>query len=70
MVSKGHSKTYVDYRDPTKSVKEIAKEIDVEKIKILAVIGQGKFHFLFMTFKYMKNTNFSFFRNISLEKFQ
>ena len=40
----------MDYRDPTKSVKEIAKEIDVEKIKILAVIGQGEFHFLFMTF--------------------
>ena len=36
-------KTYVDYRDPHKSVSEIAREIQMEQIEILKVIGQGKF---------------------------
>ena len=58
MVFKGHSKTYVDYRDPTKSVKEIAKEIDVEKIKILAVIGQGKSKLLIFTMLYFDHNFF------------
>ena len=45
----------MDYRDPTKSVKEIAKEIDVEKIKILAVIGQGKSKLLIFTMLYFEH---------------
>nr|CAB3242880.1 Eph3 ephrin receptor precursor [Phallusia mammillata] len=36
-------KTYVDYRDPHKGVKEIAREIEVSKIKIDRVIGRGEF---------------------------
>lgn len=35
-------KTYVDYRDPHKGVKEITREIELSKIKIESVIGRGK----------------------------
>ena len=36
-------KTYVDYRDPHKGVKEMAREIDVRNITIEKVIGGGEF---------------------------
>ncbi|XP_076803976.1 ephrin type-A receptor 4-A-like [Clavelina lepadiformis] len=41
--SRSARKTYVDYRDPHKGVKEIAREIDVTRIKIERVIGRGEF---------------------------
>ena len=53
-------KTYVDYRDPHKSVSEIAREIQMEQIEILKVIGQGKF--IDFTSK-LNLLQFLFFRN-------
>ena len=43
MTSSQMRKTYVDYRDPSKGVKEMALEIDVGNIAIDMVIGRGEF---------------------------